>query len=153
VVAAHELRTPIQPIIGLSEVLRSKKIEGQLEQDKILDVIIRNAKRLQNLSEDLLDVARIESHSLILKKEKFNLNTLILNAVTDTRNYITSENIGISYNNINIEPIFRENGDIYLEADRNRINQVISNLLINAIKFTKKGTITITMEIKERVRC
>jgi two-component system, OmpR family, sensor histidine kinase VicK len=149
-IAAHELRTPIQPIIGLSEVLRYKKLEGQLEQDKILDVIIGNAKRLQNLSEDLLDVTRIESHSLILKKEKFNLNQLILNVVTDTRNYITSENIGNNNNNINIESIFREKVDIYLEADKNRINQVISNLLINAIKFTNKGTITITTEIRER---
>ena len=103
----HELRTPIQPIIGLSEVLRYRRLEGQLEQDKILDVIIRNAKRLQNLSEDLLDVTRIESHSLILKKEKFNLNQLILNVVTDTRNYITSENIGNNNNNTNIESIFR----------------------------------------------
>jgi hypothetical protein len=56
-IAAHELRTPIQPIIGLSEVLRHRKLEGQLQQDKILDAIIRNAKRVQNLSEDLLDVA------------------------------------------------------------------------------------------------
>ncbi len=115
-----------------------------------MDVLIRNAKRLHNLSEDLLDVARIENHSLILKKENFNLNQLILNVVTDTRNYITSENIGNNKNNINIESIFREKVDIYLEADKNRINQVISNLLINAIKFTNKGTIIITTEIKER---
>lgn len=139
-IAAHELRTPIQPIIGLSEVLRQRKLEGQLQQDKILDTIIRNAKRVQNLSEDLLDVARIESNSLSLKKEKFNLNQLILNAITDSRNYIASENMSSNNNNINIEPIFKEKVDIYLEADKNRINQVILNLLVNAIRFTKKGT-------------
>ena len=149
-IAAHELRTPIQPIIGLSEVLRHRKLEGQLQQDKILDAIIRNAKRVQNLSEDLLDVARIESNSLSLKKEKFNLNQLILNTVTDSRNYIASENMSSNNNNINIEPIFKEKVDIYLEADKNRINQVILNLLVNAIRFTKKGTITITTETKER---
>ena len=149
-IAAHELRTPIQPIIGLSEVLRHRKLEGQLQQDKILDTIIRNAKRVQNLSEDLLDVARIESNSLSLKKEKFNLNQLILNAVTDSRNYIASENMSSNNNNINIEPIFKEKIDIYLEADKNRINQVILNLLVNAIRFTKKGTITIIIETKER---
>lgn len=139
-IAAHELRTPIQPIIGLSEVLRQRKLEGQLQQDKILDTIIRNAKRVQNLSGDLLDVARIESNSLSLKKEKFNLNQLILNAITDSRNYIASENMSSNNNNINIEPIFKEKVDIYLEADKNRINQVILNLLVNAIRFTKKGT-------------
>ena len=149
-IAAHELRTPIQPIIGLSEVLRQRKLEGQLQQDKILDTIIRNAKRVQNLSEDLLDVARIESNSLSLKKEKFNLNQLILNAITDSRNYIASENMSSNNNNINIEPIFKEKVVIYLEADKNRINQVILNLLVNAIRFTKKGTITITIETKER---
>lgn len=139
-IAAHELKTPIQPIIGLSEVLRQRKLEGQLQQDKILDTIIRNAKRVQNLSGDLLDVARIESNSLSLKKEKFNLNQLILNAITDSRNYIASENMSSNNNNINIEPIFKEKVDIYLEADKNRINQVILNLLVNAIRFTKKGT-------------
>ncbi len=149
-IAAHELRTPIQPIIGLSKILRHRKLEGQLQQDKILDVARRNAKKIQNLSEDLLDVARIGSHSLSLKKEKFNLNQMILNAVTDSRNYIASENMSSNNNNINIELIFKEKVDIYLEADKNRINQVILNLLVNTIRFTKKGTITITTETKER---
>ncbi len=144
-IAAHELRTPIQPIIGLSEVLRYRKTEGQLQQDKILDVIIRNAKRLRNLSEDILDVTRIESNSLLLNKEKFDLNQLILNAIADSRNYSTTKN---KDNDIKIEPVF--NGkDIHIEADKNRINQVISNLLANAIKFTKQGTITILTETKE----
>lgn len=152
-IAAHELRSPIQPIIGLSELLRYKRSESQSHQDKILDVIIRNAKRLQNLSEDILDVTRIEGKSLVLKKEKFNLNLLILNAITDSKNYIAREDISnsekIDNDIINIEPIFGDNEDIYLEADKNRINQVISNLLVNAIKFTKKGTITITTDIEE----
>jgi signal transduction histidine kinase len=152
-IAAHELRSPIQPIIGLSELLRYKRSEGQLQQDKILDIIIRNAKRLQNLSEDILDVTRIESKSLVLKKEKFNLNQLIVNAITDSKNYIAREDISnsekIDIDIINIDPIFRGNEDIYLEADKNRINQVISNLLVNAIKFTKSGTITITTDLEE----
>lgn len=72
-IAAHELRTPIQPIIGLSEVLRSKKLKGQLLQEDILDVIIRNAKRLQRLSQVILDITKIESGLLKLNKERFNL--------------------------------------------------------------------------------
>jgi two-component system, OmpR family, sensor histidine kinase VicK len=71
-IAAHELRTPIQPILGLSEILRSKIVsDGRnrvKDEQKILDAIIRNAKRLQRLTEDILDVTRIESHSLKLKK-------------------------------------------------------------------------------------
>jgi signal transduction histidine kinase len=71
-VAAHELRTPVQPILGLSEVLRSKiKDTKQLE---LLDIITRNAKRLQRLTDGILDVTEIESQSLKLNKEKFDIN-------------------------------------------------------------------------------
>jgi signal transduction histidine kinase len=101
---------------------------------------------LQNLSEDILDVTKIESQLLLLKKEKFNLNQLILNAVADSRNQITREN---KDNNIKIELVFQGEADIYVEADKNRINQVLSNVLGNAIKFTKEGTLTIRIEKKE----
>jgi signal transduction histidine kinase len=78
-IAAHELRTPIQPILGLSDVLVSKK--GDIEQYKeLLDAIIRNAKRLQKLTEDILDVTKIESQSLQLKKQRINLNEVILSS-------------------------------------------------------------------------
>src|SRR5829696_3927193 len=75
-IAAHELRTPIQPILGLAEVLSSKT--GRIEQyNELIDAIIRNAKRLQRLTEDILDVTKIESNSLILNKQQFNLNDMI----------------------------------------------------------------------------
>jgi signal transduction histidine kinase len=150
-IAAHELRTPIQPIIGLSEVLRSRKrgnleLEGQIEQDEFLDVIIRNAKKLGRLSQDILDITKIESQSLLLKKEKFNLNEMILNVVADSKNQIIKED---KYSNVKLELDFKGDSDIYIEADKSRINQVLSNLLVNAIKFTKEGTIAITTEKKE----
>ena len=85
-VAAHELRTPIQPILGVSGVLRSETKDSK--QQELLDVIIRNAKRLQRLSQDILDVARIESHTLILKKEIFNLNDIISNGISDIMNQV-----------------------------------------------------------------
>src|SRR5919206_1878928 len=81
-VAAHELRTPIQPILSLTEVVRSKINEPQ--QQELLDVTIRNAKRLQHLTEDILDVTKIESQSLNLKDESFNLNDIITNSIDDT---------------------------------------------------------------------
>ena len=85
-VAAHELRTPIQPILGLSSILRSQIKDPQ--QQQLLDVIVRNAKRLQRLSEDILDVTKIESHNLALKIERFNLNDIISNAISDAMNQI-----------------------------------------------------------------
>jgi signal transduction histidine kinase len=154
-IAAHELRTPIQPIIGLSEVLRSKKgsyaLEGMENErqmhDEFLDVIIRNAKRLGRLTQDILDITKIESQSLTINKEKFNLSQLISDAVEDYRNQLAKENT--DGKNIKLE-IISSNDPLWVEADRTRIHQVLSNLLSNAIKFTKEGTIFIMAERKDK---
>ena len=139
-VAAHELRTPIQPILGLSEILRSRLTKGSEWQGRdLLDIIIRNAKRLQRLAEDILDVTRIESQSLKLKKERFNLNQLVSQIVEDHRNQISkagSDPASVN-SNMGIKLVFVPQKDsIFIEADKSRISQVISNLLSNAIKFT-----------------
>ena len=80
-IAAHELRTPIQPILGLSDMIYSKVKDEELHE--LLDVIIRNAKRLKRLTDNLLDVTKIEGRSLMLNKEKFNLNILISEVLKD----------------------------------------------------------------------
>jgi two-component system sensor histidine kinase VicK len=132
-IAAHELKTPIQPILSLTEVLRSQiKDVKQLE---ILDITIRNAKRLQRLSNDILDAAKIEGRTLELNKEEFNLNEVVTNAITDLtsgRHSRDDEKIKLLYN---------PHQDILIKADKGRISQVISNLLSNAIEFTAEGII------------
>jgi signal transduction histidine kinase len=140
-VAAHELRTPIQPILGLSEILRPKVTK---EDSEYVDVIVRNAKRLQRLTEEILDVTKIESQSLKIKKEEFNLNDVIINCINDMLMNKYPEN-----GNREKKPkILYEPKDILLKADRIRISQVLSNLLSNAIKFTPKdGTITVISDI------
>lgn len=143
-VAAHELKNPIQPILSLSQLLRST--ERDRKEEDYLDIIIRNAKRLQRLTEDILDIAKIESRSLQLQKETFNLNQLVQDAVEDSRNQITKEN---KDQDIRISSPVLETDSIFIEADKSRVNQVISNLLSNAIKFTRKGTISITLEKRE----
>jgi signal transduction histidine kinase len=141
-IAAHELRTPIQPILSLTEVLRSKIKDT--EQLAMLDAAIRNAKRLRRLTEDILDITKIEGKSLQLEKEQFNLYEVILNVVQDYRNQQT-ENSTIDIKILSDEP----NKEIVVNADKSRIAQVISNLLSNAIKFTKQGTVLITIEKKK----
>jgi two-component system, OmpR family, sensor histidine kinase VicK len=139
-IASHELRTPIQPILGLSEVLKSRmsKDGGDYE---LIDVIARNAKRLHQLTEDILDVTKIESQSLQLKKEKFNLNEVIMSVLADYESLIRKiKDVKVS---------FITKGDFLVEADRGRLNQVISNLIDNATKFTQKGTIVISSERKD----
>ena len=146
-IAAHELRTPIQPILALTQVLRSRKEKNnngkEIEEElSLLDAVIRNAKRLQRLAEDILDVTKIESHSLILHKERFNLNEVISNSIQDiSRNQISNGKVKLQYE--------FDKDLLFIEADKERITQVISNLLSNAVKFTKEGTISISVEKKD----
>jgi signal transduction histidine kinase len=141
-VAAHELRTPIQPILGLSEILRSRVTKGTGWQSQdLLDIIIRNAKRLQRLAEDILDVTRIESQSLKLKKEQFNLNQVVSQIVEEYRNQIqkAGSDLGSENRKMDIRLVVVPNkDDIFVEADKGRLVQVISNLLSNAVKFTRQ---------------
>jgi signal transduction histidine kinase len=134
-IAAHELRTPIQPILGLAQVLKEQISDSS--QLKFLDVILRNAKRLQKLQEEMLDVTRIESGSMQIDKESFNLNELIFDLLQD---FLTQLN-----DDTRIKLNYRSDGDVWVVADKNRISQVISNLLTNAIKFTKSGRILVQL--------
>jgi two-component system sensor histidine kinase VicK len=150
-IAAHELRTPIQPILGLSEVVLSNTKD--IEQAKLLQVVSRNAKRLQRLTEDILDVTKIESQSLNLNKEQFNLSDVIANAIDDIMTNKVSLRAKNGNNNNAIKLLYKPQ-DVFVYADKARISQVIHNLLDNAVKSTKdkEGTITVMVEKKEKER-
>jgi signal transduction histidine kinase len=141
--AAHELRTPIQPIISSVGIIRSRmgnmKVQGL---DHSLDMITRNAERLSQLSSHILDVTKIEGNSLELEKEQLNLNEIVLNTVEKYKKQITKANIDIKL-------LFEPHEEIIpVEADRDRISQVISNLLSNAIKFTRMEGGIVTVEVQ-----
>jgi two-component system, OmpR family, sensor histidine kinase VicK len=141
-IASHEMKTPTQAILVLSRLLQSHPEK----REEMIQAICRNAIRLQKLTNDILDVTRIETHTLNLNKEQFNLNDIILNVIEDHGNQIREanlDNIKLSY-----EP---EEDIILIEADKARLTQVISNLVSNAIKFTKEGTISITTEKKDKL--
>jgi signal transduction histidine kinase len=151
-VAAHELRAPIQPILGLAEVLRQQNRqpdnrEDQMssENNELLNVIIRNAKRLQQLTENILDVTKIENNSMELNKEEFILNKAVLESFTDFANQLNKE----QKENVKLIVALDE-GDVLVVADKQRINQVINNLLNNALKFTKQGQITLSTEKEKK---
>jgi signal transduction histidine kinase len=157
-IAAHELRAPIQPILGLAEVLRDEKRQKQQQQeegnteqrnvenkDDLLNIIIRNAKRLQRLTENILDITKIENNSIELKKEEFILNRIVLESFTDFANQLSREQKG----SVKLA-LALDKGDVLVVADKHRINQVISNLLNNAVKFTKQGHITISTEKEKK---
>jgi signal transduction histidine kinase len=143
-IAAHELRTPLQPIIGIMNVIRSKVTDS--DQQKLFDIVIRNAKRLQRLVEDVLDVTRIEGHTLDIKKEVFNINDAITSILQEYTSQIERKNIGEykQFLEISFQP---QKAVAYVHADKGRITQVISNLIDNAIKFApqQKGKLDIVV--------
>ncbi len=150
-IAAHELKNPIQPILGLSSQLLKYRVNDNKYYD-LLNVINRNAKKLIQLSNDILDVAKIDTKKLILNKELFNLNELILETIQDYKNHLVNKDIKLEYkylcsNETDIDRRTPHDGNnVFIMGDKNRINQVISNLLSNAIKFTNSGSINITLE-------
>jgi signal transduction histidine kinase len=143
-IASHELKTPTQAILGYSALIQ----RHPERRDEMIRAIERNAVRLQTLTNSILDVSRIESQTLKLNKEKFNINEKVRNVVDDIKS--RGDEIEIAFADPRVDPIV-------VEADKTRIYEVISNLLANAIKFTRKnnsdsgdgiGTITIFTDIK-----
>ena len=137
-IASHEMKTPTQSIIGYAELL-----EDSCKKSEEVEAIKRNAERLQKLASNLLDVTRIESQSLKLRKEKVNINEKIVNVKKDFENQFPRSGTART---LLIE--LDENNPIYVYADKLRLYEVLANLLGNAIKFTQKGTITISANIR-----
>ena len=138
-IASHEMKTPIQAILSYSQLLQMYPER----QKEFTQAINRNSLRLQRLSNDILDVAKIESRSLKLNKEIFDLNKVISNIIEDHKSIISKENYRVKL-------LFYPSKDtLVVEADKERIVGVISNLLSNAIKFTKEGEIFVSTEKRE----
>jgi signal transduction histidine kinase len=131
-IAAHELRTPIMPIIGYSEILQE-----EIGERNEIKGIIYNAKRLDQLAGNILEGTKVENQTLQLDKKQFNLKDIIADIVEDYDNLLAVK--GRKDVKLRYEP-----KDILLVADKVRVGRVISNLLNNAIKFTERGEITIS---------
>ncbi len=138
-IASHEMKTPTQAILGYSKLIQRHPEKREV----MMEAIARNATRLQRLTNDILDVTRIETQSLKLNMERVNLNELISDIIEDYRNEIEKSNKDVK--------LLHEPQDqiIEVEVDKNRLTQVISNILNNAIKFTKEGIIRVTEEVKD----
>ena len=132
-IASHEMKTPTQAILGYCTLIQ----RHPEKREEMLNAMSRNALRLQKLTNDILDVTRIESQTLSLNKEVINLNDLILSLIEDYKSQIQTE-----HSNVQIllydGPKSRNDVPLLIEADRGRISQCISNLLSNAIKFSAK---------------
>ena len=132
-IASHELKTPIQSILGLVQGVK----KGYINPDESFDRILRNIRRLQRLVDEILDVSRIESNALFLKMENVRVNKLIMDAVNKIKESLQYDD------GITIEANLDTTRDIEINADANRITQVFVSVIGNAIKFTPKGTVRI----------
>jgi two-component system, OmpR family, sensor histidine kinase VicK len=160
--AAHELRTPVQPLLGMTDILMSQFEEDEQQQQQQeagkkktqnnkkkeitvtkeeIEMIARNVKRLERLTSDILDVSRIEGNALKLNLEVIDLNEKIRTVVNDEISAIPQGKA--------LKIIFdqREKAPLFVKGDKSRLFEVLSNLIGNAIKFTDSGgTITVTAE-------
>jgi signal transduction histidine kinase len=148
-VLAHELRNPIQPIIGLTEYVKEKlKDKRQIE---LLDSVIVSGQKLNALTESILDVSKIEGHMFSLKEEKFNLNELLLNTIKVFEKILKRNKKKIKFDFIDFDKQYM------IFGDRNRLEQVISNLVHNSIKSISRkyhgmdgGKVSIMMEKRKK---
>lgn len=139
-IAAHELRTPVQPLIAIAESIEaSAKDREKIEVTKAeLQMIIRNAKRLEKLSSEIIEASRIESKSMILQKETFDLNEKVENVVANAKSHAADKQLEII--------VERPQEHVIIEGDKPRLFEVIWNLVYNAIKFTDSGTVRVRVE-------
>jgi len=137
-IASHEMKTSIQAILTYSELLQNKHDEYR---ENYVKAILRNALRLKVLSNNLGNLTRINENMLKLKKERIDLNALVLSIVNDFENMNRHR-----CNKQEIKILVNASKHVFVEADKERLEQVIFNLLDNATKFTNKGTIQIKLE-------
>ena len=141
-IAAHELRTPLQPILGLSQILESQFGERSEE----MKVIARNARRLERLTQDILDVSKIESGALTLNIQTIDLDEAISSVIIEYRNNLPNA-IRIGNDKKKKVKIKYESKKLMVKGDRQRIQQVMSNLINNALRFTKEGEIIVKTQV------
>ena len=151
-IAAHELRTPAQSLLGYAQLAKSNPHYIEKQVESFIDVIYRNSSRIHKLTKDILDITRIESQTLKLDKTKFSLKDLIISAIEDARTKLVLRNSGdkvkVVYKavkDIAGGEAANNSDNIFVQADRDRIMQVISNLLDNAIKFTPHGFVSVVI--------
>lgn len=144
---SHELRTPLNSVIGFSELLKDKDVAPE-DTSNYVNIINDNANHLLSLINDIIDVAKIEADELKLVKKDFNIVTLLNEMKIMFDNYKLVNN----KSGVNIKLQIPDSCDeLYLHSDYDRLRQVFSNLLNNALKFSKEpSTITFGFQLKDK---
>jgi signal transduction histidine kinase len=139
-IAAHELRTPVLPI-----VLSAENLADSIPEDENVKIILRNANRITKLTNDIVDVSRIESNTFKLQKQRTNIARLIGEVIEDAQLRIPTQQ-GLDVVLESTVPAEMEE----LTIDRSRINQVLINIVDNTVNFSDDGTIRVVVEKDRR---
>lgn len=162
-IGAHEMKAPLMPILGIAEILELEIEERGSNEISVrkdhVESIIRNVQRLAKIASEILDVAKIESRLLVLRKKDFDLNELILKTINDYKKIAVKKNVKIIYQHHNgvIHPSLgvdlkgNNKSELFVFADIGRIAQVISNLLDNAIRYAGSGE-TVRVSMAKKIR-
>jgi len=140
-IAAHELRTPLQPILMCAEAAR----RGMVSQTEALDIIVTDARRLKKLADNILDVSRIEGGRLSFEFENLGINEIINEVVTSAQSLVANQSKMSGSKTVEVDANLTQ--DVQLSLDRMRIVQALSNIVTNSLKFTKEGRISLETEI------
>lgn len=135
---SHELRTPLTSIIGFIKGILDGVVSEE-EEKKYLSIVYEEANRLKELTKDIVDVAKLESGSSKLNKEKFVLNELVQDVYFELEELVKEKNLDFI--------LEEKTKNISVNADKARIRQVLINIINNSIKFTEKGSISIIIDL------
>ncbi|HEX5186754.1 MAG TPA: HAMP domain-containing sensor histidine kinase, partial [Nitrososphaeraceae archaeon] len=139
-ILAHELKNPIQPILGFSDMIQNNKRLDSDQKNELLKIISRNARKLDIMTNNILDYARMENNIFNLNLESFDIIQVIEELLSDYSIQVSKKSI-----KIDLDTSFKK---IIIQADKIRVIEVLDNLLSNSIKFTEKGQITISIQPK-----
>ena len=139
-ILAHELKNPIQPILGFSDLIQNNKRLDSDQKNELLKIISRNARKLDIMTNNILDYARMENNIFNLNIEPFDIILVIEELLSDYTIQVNKKNIKLDLDT--------QSKKIMIHADKLRIIEVLDNLLSNSIKFTERGQITISIQQK-----
>ncbi len=140
---AHEIRNPTQSILGLTESMLSNKNQDPGHIEDLLKIIIKNAKKIKLLTDNILEAARIDSQLLTLYLEEFDLVELVKDLLKDLDNQIRDKKISLI--------LKCKEDSILIVADKLRLNQVFLNIINNAINIVQEGEIIVSLERQDNI--
>ena len=136
---SHELRTPLISILGLTDLLLKDSVVTSSIRER-LKIVHRNGKKLLELISNILEFSKFDSGKIEIKKESFLLNNLFDEIYPNIYQMALEKNISFVFE-------IPSNTDVLVETDKTKLEQILLNLLVNSVKFTNEGSVTLTAKI------